>query len=29
VSWLGVPDGEPMLLITGTGGQLIDWPDRL
>lgn len=23
---LGPPDGEPMLLIMGTGGQLISWP---
>lgn len=27
VERLGPDDGEPMLLIMGTGGQLIDWPD--
>lgn len=24
---LGPADGEPLLLITGTGGQLLDWPE--
>lgn len=27
VEHLGPDDGEPMLLIMGTAGQLIDWPD--
>ncbi|ADP80638.1 alpha/beta fold hydrolase [Pseudofrankia inefficax] len=24
---IGAPDGEPLLLVTGLGGQLLDWPD--
>lgn len=27
VEYLGPDGGEPMLMITGIGGQLIDWPD--